>query len=192
MNHYEIETCVIRAKTGNQEDLLKILEQYKPFIFKTARQFNIRNFNNYDLVQIGYIALINAVIKYRTGSHTFSGYAFNAIKNSLRYTARQNKKYAEDLSLNIPVSTNSSVTTEFIDCIEDFNNLEESIIKSENMKAVRHAVAKLPEDELELVLLVYYGGSSLKTYAEKKGISYLKAVTKKNKILDKLRCYIKK
>ena len=42
MNHYEIETCVIGAKNGNKDDLLKVLEQYKPFIFKTARTFKIK------------------------------------------------------------------------------------------------------------------------------------------------------
>jgi RNA polymerase sporulation-specific sigma factor len=191
MNHHEIEACVIRAKTGNQEDLLKILEQYKLFIYKTANQFHIKNYDTYDLLQIGYITIINAVIKYKTGSHTFSSYVFNAIKNSFKYTARQNSKYSEDLSLNTPVAAEGTVTTEYIDCIEDKDYLEESIISSENIKEVRSAVAKLPEDELELVLMVYYGGASLKTYADKKGISYYQALVKRDKILEKLSCYIK-
>jgi RNA polymerase sporulation-specific sigma factor len=50
MNHYEIEASVIRAKNGNREESLKVLEQYKPFIFKTARTYNIKNYVLYDLI----------------------------------------------------------------------------------------------------------------------------------------------
>lgn len=186
MNHNEIEACVIRAKTGSSEDLLKILEQYKPFIFKTAKQFNIRNHDMYDLLQIGYVTLINAVMKYRIGSHTFSSYAYNAVKNEFKYTARQNSKFSNDLSLNTPVNTEGNIDTEFINCIESSEDLQEDIIHFEKVKEVRNAVSKLPEDDLELVIMVYYSGISLKTYALKKNVSYLQAVRKKNKILEKL------
>jgi hypothetical protein len=50
---------------------------------------------------------------------------------------------------------------------------------------------KLPEDEVELIFMVYYSEVPLKTYAFKKGISYTRALTKRNKILEKLGCYIK-
>lgn len=186
MNHNEIEACVIRAKTGSSEDLLKILEQYKPFIFKTAQQFNIRNHDMYDLLQIGYVALINAAMKYRTGSHTFSSYAYNAVKNEFKYTARQNSKFSNDLSLNTPVNTEGNIDTEFINCIESSEDLQEDIIHFEKVKEVRSAVSRLPEDDMELVIMVYYSGISLKTYALKKNVSYFQAVRKKNKILEKL------
>jgi RNA polymerase sporulation-specific sigma factor len=191
MNHYEIEASVIRAKNGNREELLKLLEQYKPFIFKTARSFNIIDCDIYDLVQIGYVALINAVAKYRTGSHTFSSYAYESIKNALRCTARNNSKHSSNLSLNAPINPNESADTEFFDCIDSLKNLEEDILKVERIKEVRRAVSKLPEDEIELIIMVYYSGSSVKTYAEKKGLTYLQATRKKNKILDKLSGYIK-
>lgn len=191
MNHYEIEASVIRAKNGNREELLKLLEQYKPFIFKTARSFNIIDCDLYDCAQIGYVALINAVAKYRTGSHTFSSYAYESIKNALRCTARKNSKHSSNLSLNAPLNPNESTDTEFIDCIDSLKNLEEDILKAERIKEVRRAVSKLPEDEIELVIMVYYSGCSIKTYAEKKGLTYLQATRKKNKILDKLSGYIR-
>jgi RNA polymerase sigma factor (sigma-70 family) len=192
MTHHEIEACVIRAKAGNQEDLLKILEQYKLFIFKMANQFNIKGCDTYDLLQIGYIAVINSVMKYKTGSHAFSAYAFTSIKNSFRYTARKNMRLSDNLSLNTPVHHDGSINTEFIDCIEDEENLVEDLINSEKIKEVRSAIARLSEDEIELVLMVYYSGATLKTYAEKKGIDYFEAFRKRNKILKKLSNYIKK
>jgi RNA polymerase sigma factor (sigma-70 family) len=190
MNYNEIESCVIRAKHGSQEDLLKILEQFKPFIFKTAQSFNIKSFDVYDLAQIGNIALINAVLKYRTGSHTFSSYAYNAIKNAFKQTARKETKFSRDFSLNNSLTNMGANSTEFIDCIESTENLEESYLRAEQLKEVRSAVAKLSEDELELVLMVYYNNVSLKTYAEKKNINYIHAVRKRNKILEKLGCLL--
>lgn len=190
MNHYEIEACVIRAKNGNKVELLKILEAYKGFIFKNAREFNIKGYDIYDLVQIGYVALINAVSKYRTGSNTFSAYGCNSIKNAFRYIARGNSKYNGELSLNSPVNTEVDLNTEFIDYIEGPENVEEDIISAEQIIELKRAVSKLPGDEMELILMVYYSGASLKTYAEKNGLSYQQAVRKKNRVLKKLRGYI--
>jgi len=192
MNHYEIEACVIRAKNGNREELLKILEQFRPFIIKTASQFNIKNHDMYDLIQIGYVTLINAVAKYRIGSNTFSAYAFNSIKNGFRYAARSNSKYDQDLSLNTPVDSAGGITTEFIDCIEGTENTEEDIINRETILELRRAVSKLPSDEMELIIMVYYTKCPLKTYADKKGLDYQQMVRKKNRILEKLSYHLKK
>lgn len=165
MTHEEIEACVLRAKTGSQADLLKLINQYKPFIFKLTLQYTIRNFDSYDLQQNAYIALINSVIKYNTGSHTFSTYAFNSIKNSFRQAARDNLKFSEDLSLNMPVSQEANVVTKFIDCIEGDINLEEDILNAESRRELKLALEKLSEEEMELVIMLYYGKCSMMTYA---------------------------
>jgi RNA polymerase sigma factor (sigma-70 family) len=187
MNHHEIEASVIRAKSGNQEDLLKLLEQFKPFIIKTAKQFFIRNHDIYDMLQIGYVAVINAVSKYRTGSHTFVCYAFNSIKNAFRMAARKNLNYSEEFSMNTSLDVEGEADIEFIDCIKDDIDIEEEVIYSDELSKLRKAVSELPEDELELVLMVYYNQISLKTYAAKKDMSYHLAKKKRKEILEKLR-----
>ncbi|MFL0246219.1 sigma-70 family RNA polymerase sigma factor [Candidatus Clostridium stratigraminis] len=186
MNHHEIETCVIKAKTGNTEALLKLMEQYKPFIFKTAKDYNIKGFDVYDLAQLGYITLINCTERYKIGSHTFSSYAFNAIKNAFRYAARQNNKYAEEYSLNAPVQNDDFEGSEYIECIASTVNIEEDLIKLEDNKRLKGAIAALSEAELEFVIMVYFSNITVKTYAEKKGLSYIQAIRFKNKILEKL------
>jgi RNA polymerase sigma factor (sigma-70 family) len=190
VNHYEIETCVRGAKNGNEEDLLKVLKQYKPFIFKTARSFNIRNYDIYDLEQIGYMAIINALSKYRTGSSTFSSYAYESIKNAFRYTARQNSKHERELSLNCALDP-YSIGTEYINCIDSQENLEDDVLKTEEAREVKRAVSKLPPQEMELVMMVYYKGLSLKDYAEKKGMTYYQASKKKDYVLYKLSNHFK-
>lgn len=190
MNHFEIETCIIGAKNGNEDDLLKILEQYKPFIFKTARKFNIKNYDISDLEQIGYMAIINALAKYRTGSCTFSSYAYESIKNAFKYTARQNSKYEKEFSLNLAADP-YSMTTEYINCIPSSENLEENILNSEETSEIKKAVSKLSPQDMELVLMVYYKGISLKDYALKKGITYYQASKKKDLALNKLGSHFK-
>jgi len=185
VNHYEIEACVIGAKKGNEEDLLKVLKQYKPFIFKTDRKFNIRNYDIYDLEQIGYMAIINAISKYRTGSCTFSSYVYESIKNAFKYTARQNSKHEKALSLNSVVDPYGKAN-EYINCIDSLENLEQDILKAEEALEVKKAVSKLPPQEMELVMMVYYKGLSLKNYAEKKGMTYYEASKKKDYVLFKL------
>jgi RNA polymerase sigma factor (sigma-70 family) len=190
VNHSEIETCVIGAKNGNKEDLLKVLNQYKPFIFKTARTFNIKNYDIYDLEQIGYMSIINALSKYRTGSCTFSTYAYVSIKNAFRYTARQNLKHEKELSLNAAVDP-FNMSKEYINCIDSLENLEEDVLNSEEASEMRRAVSKLPAQEMELVLMLYYKGVSLKDYAAKKEIPYHQAFKKKAIVLSKLQNHFK-
>jgi RNA polymerase sigma factor (sigma-70 family) len=190
LDYYEIETSVIGAKNGNQEDLLKVLNQYKPFIFKTARNFTIKNHDIYDLEQIGYMAIINALQKYRTGSCTFSSYAYESIKNAFRYTARQNFKHQREFSLNSAIDPYES-SSEYIDCIDSLENIEETVLSSQEAFAMKKAVSKLPPQELELISMVYYKGVSLKDYAAKKGMTYQQASRKKDFVLHKLGNQIK-
>lgn len=192
MNHNEIEACVIRAKQGSKEDLVKLTEQFRAFIYKTANSFNIRNYDTEDLFQMGCIAVIKAVLKYKIGSHTFSSYAFNSIKNELKYAARSNAKASKDLSINTAVDDSGLKDTEFVDCIEGPDNLEEDIIKNESIQELRQAVARLSEQEQELVTLVYYNKVTLVKYAEDKNLEYKEALNRKRKVLHKLGIYLRK
>lgn len=189
MSHDEIEACVLSAKAGNQEDLLKVIEQYKPFIYKMISQFNIKGCELNDLLQIGCMAVINAVAKYKTDSHTFSTYAFNSIKNAFKHAARQNARFGEALSLNIPVDSENNLHSEFIDCIEEEEKLEESLLNSEELKMLRTAVAKLSEEDMGLIIMIYYLGASLKAYAEHKQLDYFEAFKRRNNILKKLKFF---
>ena len=76
------------------------------------------------------MTILNAVKKYKTGSCTFSTYAYECIKNAFRYTARQNSKHQSELSLNAAVDP-YSMSNEYIDCIDSNENLEETILRSE-------------------------------------------------------------
>lgn len=192
MNHNEIEACAIRAKKGSKEDLLKVIEQFKPFIYKTANGFNIKNCDINDLVQIGCIAVIKAVLKYKIGSHTFSSYAYNAVKNELKYTARANAKAGKDLSINTPVDGAGENDMEYVDCLEGAENIEEDVLKDESYRELRQALGRLSEDERELVRMVYFRNMTLKAYAEMKGMGYQEAFWRKRRVLERLGVWLRR
>jgi RNA polymerase sigma factor, sigma-70 family len=164
----------------------KIFEQYKPFIIKTAKQFNIRNYEICDLMQIAYIALINVVDKYQISSNTFSSYAFKSIVNSLRHTARKSLKHNREFSLNVPVGVNEAPSADFIDFVASLDNIEEAVLSSEKAREIRQIIAKLPEEERDLVITLFYKGGSLKAFAEKRGMCYPTALRRKKSVLEKL------
>jgi RNA polymerase sporulation-specific sigma factor len=91
------------------------------------------------------MALMKALGKYRTGSCTFSTYAYTCIQNAFRYTARQNSKTGNELSLNLLVDPSGTRDTEFIDCLDSFENLEEDILRMDNVSEINKAVSKLPD-----------------------------------------------
>ncbi|SJT66217.1 RNA polymerase sigma-28 factor precursor [Clostridioides difficile] len=155
--------------------------QFKPFIFKTAHSFNIKDYDTYDLVQIGYIALINAVDKYKNGSNSFSSYVYTAIKNCMRCTARNNKKHKNILSINAPIGEYESLN-DFTEFFESNVDLELDFIKKEKALKVQSIISKLDPRDLEMIFLVYYAGFSFKEYALKKGLNYFQVIRRKNAI----------
>lgn len=190
MNCYELEGCVLRARNGNKAELLKILEQFKPLIIKNAKSIYIKNYDFYDLIQIGYVELINAVASYRKGSFTFAAYAAKAIKNSYINYLRVNSCW--ELSLNTPINGEAGAGLEFIDTIEGTEAVEDGIIGAENIKELRKEISRLPSDEMELVIMLYYSGIPIKVFAEKKGLTYQQAYRKRDMVLKKLRKALEK
>jgi len=185
MNYEEIEDHVKLAKLGDSESLTKLLIQFKPFIFKTAKDFNIKNYDEYDLVQIGYISLINAVDKYDTTKHSFSSYVYTTIKNVMKYTARSNNKHKLNLSINASIDGKSSL--DFSEFLESRENLENDYLDHEKVVELQKIISDLKPDEFELIFLVYYNNFSLTDYAAKKKLPYSKIVRKKNAVLEKIK-----
>ena len=185
MNYDEIEDHVKLAKKGDSESLTKLLIQFKPFIFKTAKSFNIKNYDEYDLVQIGYISLINAVDKYDTSKHSFSSYVYSTVKNAMKYTARSNNKHKLTLSINASIDGQGSI--DFTELLESNENLENDYLEHEKIVELQKIISDLEPDEFELIFLVYYNNFSLTDYAAKKKLPYSKIVRKKNAVLEKIK-----
>lgn len=190
MNYSEIEACVIEAKMGNKEALHNLVEQFRPFIFKTAQNYTVKNHDLHDLSQMGYLAVINAVSKYKEGSNTFKSYAYASIKNGFISSLRKVAPSNLDLSLNAPLRAGEENSSEFIDFIQGGQSPEEDLVRTESINSVRKAMSKLSMEELELIGEVYYKNTPIKEYADKENISYLSANRRKQRVLKKLGGYL--
>jgi RNA polymerase sporulation-specific sigma factor len=160
MNHHEIESCVIRAKAGDTAALLALFDQYEHFIIKTANGIFIKNYDPSDLLHMGYITIINAVINYKIGNHAFSSYAYTAIKNTMYYILRSNKNSIKEISLN--QSSPEAEDVELMNYVCQDDGLEEPFFKRESIRDLRSVLKELDSVELELIIMVYYSGCTMK------------------------------
>lgn len=190
MDHIEIESCVMRAKNGSEEDMLKLLDHYKFFIYKCIGEYHIKGFSAEDLLQTGYLSLITAVTRYTCGNHTFSCYAMKSIKNALIYTYRRNAKSNYEISLNEPVGLFENTDKELLDCISSPSDLEEDIVNLLSIETLKEALSTLSQQDVELLKAVYFNKCSVKAYARRKGLNYITVIRKRNKLLKKLGCLL--
>lgn len=181
-----MENLITKAKAQDQEALIEILEYFKAFIIKFASRYNIQYMDYYDYLQLSYVTILKCIEKYKPGSKTFFRYTYNAIRNNINYMARSNKNNNKNLSLNNEISDNGN--EEFQEILISETDIEEDFIRIIEKEKLNKIMSMLPEEDFELIFLVYFNGLSLKTYADRKGLSYIVAIKKKNRILKKLKC----
>lgn len=69
----------------------------------------------------------------------------------------------------------------------DAFSMDDEIIAKENLSELANALRKLPEREMDLIVLHYYDGMSLKKVSEKMGISYSYIKILHNKALKSMK-----
>lgn len=183
----DIEFLVKKSKEGDLKSKEELLNRFKPYIIKKAREIYIKNYDIDDLIQIGNISIIKAIDKYNLDKGNFVSYVTFAINNNFNYEIRRMSKTRYDSSLNKTIDDN----LEIIDIIAWKENIEENFIRKQNLKYVKNALNKLNENERKLIYSIYFADIKLKEYAYKEGIKYGSALKRKTKILNKLRWILK-
>lgn len=149
----KIFNILFKAKNHNKDAILFFIEKYQPLIKKYAFKYKIKNFDKDDLIQTGNISVITAINKYdlSKGSDSIDSYIINSIKNGFRNLARNQIKYNDESSLNIPTDED----TEIEDLISDSFNLEDHIINSSMNDLLKNILKALSPDEYELIKIAY-------------------------------------
>lgn len=143
-----------------------------------------------DLIQIGSIALINAVNKYDCDKNIpFTSYAKRAIQNSLNKELRKfvGKKDNEKFSCSLNSSNNHGI--EIIEALVSEKNVEGTAILKEEIALLKVALNKLSSREKEIIDWFYFRQRTLKEYADLKGLKRTTVVKRKTRALEKLRKY---
>lgn len=174
------------AKNQDKDAILFFIEKYQPLIKKYAFKYNLKNYDNNDLIQIGNISIITAINKYdlSKGNEHIDSYIINTIKNAFRNLARSEIKYTSESSLNITVDEDNEIE----DLLRDSLDLEEYIINSMMHDLLKTILATLSNDEHELIRIAYFTpNTTLYRYCLDNNLNYPKKRRELISLIDKLR-----
>lgn len=164
------------------------MDKLLPFIIKRASCTYVKGYDMDDLIQLGRVSVIKAVIKYDFNKNSkFSSYAMGAVKKNFYNLIRNNKKYGSCCSLNT-VQDNG---LELQDSIASSDNVEDFILKKETIKFLNEALQQLKKEEEEIIKWFFFQKKTLQSYSKEKGICYKTVLDRKNRALKKLRKFMK-
>ncbi|MTK11261.1 MAG: sigma-70 family RNA polymerase sigma factor [Clostridiaceae bacterium] len=188
IDNLELVQIIKKAQEGEKKELETILKMYKPLIVKSVMRIYIYGYETEDLIQIGNIALINAVNKYDCGRNIpFTSYAKRAIQNSFNEELRKviGKKDSEKFIYSL--NSLNKYGIEVIEALESEENVEETAILKEEIALLNVALNKLSSEEKEILDWFYFRQRTLKEYAELKGLNRTTVVKRKTRAIEKLR-----
>ena len=168
----------------NNDEYMKLYEQFKPMIIKLVHKWSKLNIVEFDeLMQISLLALIEAYNSYdETRGKKFSSYVYDMIEYKIRkeiyITDSKNKRY-KTVSLNSTVESGEGDTIELIDLIADDLDLQEEVQSKIIVDYYEKECKRiLPEDKFQVCYLRWFENYPYKA---------IEKVTEKNNIRGILR-----
>lgn len=197
------EDLVAAIQSG--DDLMgELWEQVKGFIAKRALRImpaleGRADIDLDDLIQSGYLALVDAVAEYRPGDASFLTFLGYRLKKSFAETTRfrslreQREVKTTVLSLESPVTDEAGDSRTLSDQIRDpagecmLEAVEDRLWLDQLKKAVAAALLELPEEQRDLLRHRFWDGKTLKELAQSMGVSVENVRQRERKSLQSLR-----
>jgi RNA polymerase sporulation-specific sigma factor len=152
-----LESLVEKAKNGDRIALMDIIERYKLLIIKLASNYYIPSYGFDDLVQHGYLSVIEEVNMYKLGSNTFDGYCINSIRTNFKALLKGKIKHYREIPNEEPVKQNVAAGYSF--------TLEDEVIAYDEAQRLYAALEKLDPFERDMVEKFYFRGDTLREIA---------------------------
>jgi len=169
----EDKLLVLRCKRGSKDALGRIYEKYKKDLLVLAIALLNDASAAEDVVHDVFLAFAQAVEKFRlTGS--LKGFLLTCVANRARNASKA--KHRQDVSLD---------SAEAVDSRSDDPPC--SIICNEQLGQLSRAMAQLPYEQREVVMLHFQAGMTFKTIAKSLDVSVNTAKSRYRYGLDKLR-----
>lgn len=175
-----MEDLVRKAKEGDKFAMEELLNRFKFFIYKQAGKFSIPSYDFDDLVQHGYLSVINAVKLYNPEKNSFTTYCTNGIINNFNALLKGKIKHFREVQ---DEGILNSKVCEF--------TLEDEIIAYEETLNLKKAMVKLNYQEQNILNLVYVKGLTLKEAAALCDVKYRVAIEIRKIALGKLKQFLK-
>lgn len=168
-------------RKGNTCALEKILDNFIPLILKEASKWKIKCYDYEDLVQHGYLSVINACNKYSGNGDNFTPYCIKAIKNNYKALLKGEIKHHRE------------VPDEFIlNKSDDYMfTLEDEVIAYEKIEELYKALDKLSSNERYIIGSFYIGNKAMGEIASTTNKSYNEVRYAKDKAIKELQRMLK-
>jgi RNA polymerase sigma factor (sigma-70 family) len=170
----EDKLLIWKLNRGRKEALCRIYEKYRDNLVRIAAGLVNDVSTAEDIVQEVFLTLVHSPNKHEIKKN-LKGYLTSCVVNKIRNLNRT-KVVQSSVSLDEvePVESNFKTPDEFLTCEEDFKQLYE-------------AIARLPYEQKEAVLLRIQGKMKFREIAAMQGISTKTALSRYNYGLTKLR-----
>lgn len=179
------EELIIRAKEGDKMALEELMMKYKGLIIKYGNSVYINGYDKEDLIQIGYMSVMNAVNKYDFQKGNFTAYVSFAIQKNFNYLIRGKARGNYVSSLDYYIEDE----VQLVDIIKSEENIEGEYIKKEIKKIVHQCINELPVELRDIIDYHYIKNEgTLKKYSEERNINYRIVIKRKGqaiKLLEK-------
>ncbi len=169
----EDKLLVLKCKRGSRDALGRIYEKYKDDLLILAIALLNETSAAEDVLHDVFVAFVQGIEKFRlTGS--LKGYLLTCVANRARNKNKAGHKQNTDLDQAELVSTGA-------------NDPSNSVICNEQLQQLCDAMAKLPYEQREVILLHLKGAMTFKAIAGRQGISVSTVKGRYRYGLEKLR-----
>jgi len=169
----EDKLLVWRCKRGSRDALARIYEKYKRDLLTLAITLLNDKSAAEDAVHDVFVSFVQAIEKFRlTGS--LKGYLLTCVANRARNANKARHRHSAGLDLPEPVSP-------------DADEPPSSIVCNEELQRLSGAMAQLPYDQREAIMLHFHAAMAFRTIAAQQGISVNTVKSRYRYGLDKLR-----
>jgi len=169
----EDELLKLRFKLGSEDALRRIYEKYLNYMFSVAMAFLNDAQASEDVVHDGFVSLAQSPRTFRLRGHLKS-YLAVCVANKARDKLREGKRHWDRLVAGAEPEPQSDPP-------------EDAILCDERAKEVYDALAQLPEEQREAVVLRIKAGMNFRQIAELQSASYVAAQARYRRGIDKLR-----
>lgn len=199
-----------KAVKGDNESKVKIIKSNLRFVYKMAQKFK-RYADLMDLVQDGSLGMWksfdNFQVEKLNPKQRFITYARLAIAQRMMNTVRtagnitvketsyfknHGYKKIECLSLQSKLNHSEAKETKLEDILSTGENVEAEVLKKIELEKLKAVIAKLTEQDKDLIKKIYVEQLSLREISKQYGISFQAVHERKKKILYILRKHIDK
>lgn len=173
MEKIKIEQLVANAKKGNFDDMMLIINAYRPLVLKQVKKYSFL-MNSDDIISHCNLSIVLAINKYKLEKKCFSTYVRNAIENNLKNEFR-GKSYYE-------------TPTDFTTLIaSDLNCMEDDIVKKILTEQLQKAIDQLSSYEKRLIDFRFFKDYPLRQIAEIENSNIYKIDKELKEIICKLK-----